>query len=327
MADNVSQFPVPRPERVVAVVVTYNREVLLEACLDGLAAQTRPVDAVVIIDNDSSDGSGEVARAHPIGADVTTLSRNVGGAGGFAAGMARALAGHNPDWVWLMDDDTVPTPGALRGLMTAVAEHPRRLSVLSSTAVWTDGRVHPMNVSRRRVRASAAEVAAARTVRGRPIRTASFVSIMMRAQDCRRHGLPNADYFIWGDDTEYSARLLRNGLGVQVRGSIVEHRTAKFGSWQKDPGDRFYNDVRNKIWGVLRAGSFKPYEKVLYGGSAAVGWLNTLRRSQDRGRLVRAGARGLRDGLFTSPRPTAEVLADLGAISAEVRAVEDSAGG
>src|SRR5690606_4998983 len=124
--------------RVVAVVVTYNRAELLQACLDGLAAQTRPVDAVVVIDNASSDGSGDVARAHPVGAEVHTLGVNVGGAGGFAAGMALALTGLDPDWLWLMDDDTVPTPSALAEAEHAVARAPGardRLVLLSSTAV------------------------------------------------------------------------------------------------------------------------------------------------------------------------------------------------
>src|SRR5699024_10353887 len=44
--------------RIVAVVVTYNREQLLADCLDALAAQDRRPDAVVVIDNASSDASG-----------------------------------------------------------------------------------------------------------------------------------------------------------------------------------------------------------------------------------------------------------------------------
>lgn len=311
--------------RVVAVVVTYNRAGLLAECLDGLAAQTRPVDAVVVIDNASTDGSGHVARAHPVGADVLTLPRNVGGAGGFAAGMAHALTVHDPAWLWLMDDDTIPTPTALAGLAEAVLAHPGPLRVLSSTAVWSDGRVHPMNVSRQRVGAGRDELEAARRAGGRAIRTASFVSILLDAQQCRTHGLPYADYFIWGDDSEYSGRLLRDGRGLQVGGSVVEHRTAAFGSWQSDPGDRFYYEVRNKTWVYLRSGSFRVHERVLYGGSAVLGWVRSVLRSSDRERLLRGGARGLRDALRAGPRPTVDVLDRMPPLSDEVRAVEVAA--
>ena len=46
--------------------------------------------------------------------DVVRLAQNTGGAGGFAVGIERALT-HEPDLVWLLDDDTIPTPDAARG--------------------------------------------------------------------------------------------------------------------------------------------------------------------------------------------------------------------
>lgn len=314
--------------RVVAVVVTYNRAQLLQACLDGLASQSRPLDAVVVIDNASSDGSGEVAKDHPLDADVRTLATNHGGAGGFAAGLAVALREHDPDWVWLMDDDTVPTPTALAGLVDAVDSYDGdrdRLAVLSSTAVWTDGRVHPMNVSRERIDASRAEREAAGRVGSRAIRTASFVAIALRADRCREAGLPLADYFIWGDDTEYSGRLLRGGLGLQVAGSVVEHRTVAFFSWQAEPGPRFYHDVRNKLWLLTRSRAFRWFERLLYGGSAALGWIRTVGRSQHRRELLGHARRGLRDAVRGGPRSTREVLAGLGEVSESVAAIEREA--
>lgn len=311
---------------VVAVVVAYNRADLLSDCLDGLAAQERPLDAVVVIDNASTDDSGARARSHPIGADVHTLSRNTGGAGGFAAGLAVALQRHDADWVWLMDDDTVPTAGALRGLEDAAARYPGdSLVVMSSTAVWTDGRIHPMNTPRERLGASRQERADARAVGATAIRTASFVAFLAQGQACRAAGLPWADYFIWGDDTEYSARLLRHARGVQVRGSVVEHRTKQYGSWQAEPGPRFFNDVRNKIWGLWRTSSFHPVERVLYGIAVLKGWVGTVLRSAHRRELLGLARKGLIEGLGRRPRPTPEVLGGLGTISEDVAATEAGA--
>lgn len=311
--------------RVVAVVVTHNRRELLAHCLDALAAQERAVDTVVVIDNASTDGSGDVARAHPLGADVHTLPVNVGGAGGFAAGMARGLHTHDADWLWLMDDDTIPRPEALTALMDAVSAHPAPISVASSAAVWTDGREHPMNSQRVRIGVGRRELAVATELGLTPIRTASFVSILLRGSAARAHGLPYADYFIWGDDTEYSARLLRGGWGIRVPGSIVEHRTANFASWQSDPGPRFYNDVRNKLWLLGRSGSLRWWERALYGASVVAGWAGTLRRTSQRAVLLRHAARGARDAVASAPRPTTEVLAEIGPLAHEVRAIEDDA--
>ncbi|MCD6105633.1 MAG: glycosyltransferase, partial [Thermosipho sp. (in: Bacteria)] len=44
-----------KKETVCAVVVTYNRKELLLECLEALRKQTRPLDAIYLIDNASTD--------------------------------------------------------------------------------------------------------------------------------------------------------------------------------------------------------------------------------------------------------------------------------
>lgn len=315
----------------VAIVVSYNRADLLKECLDGLAAQTTPLERVIVIDNGSTDHAVEIARNHPVDADVHELADNLGGAGGFAAGVAWALDAYDPTWVWLMDDDTIPTPHAHEGLLNAAEEYPnqsnRPLQVLSSRAVWTDGRLHPMNTPRVRLGASSIERSDAIAVESHPIRTASFVAAFLSASACRELGLPLADYFIWGDDTHYTGSLLREGVGIQVHTSIVEHRTAQFASWKNDPGPRFYYDVRNKLWVYVKSDAFRWWERTVYLASAVKGWVATVLRSSNRSVLLRHALRGLRDGLFARPRPTSAVLSGNGAISAAVERVESSAVG
>jgi rhamnopyranosyl-N-acetylglucosaminyl-diphospho-decaprenol beta-1,3/1,4-galactofuranosyltransferase len=50
-------------ETVAAVVVTYNRKELLRQCLGGILAQTRPVDAIYVVDNASTDGTDQMIAA------------------------------------------------------------------------------------------------------------------------------------------------------------------------------------------------------------------------------------------------------------------------
>lgn len=151
----------PMRFNVTAVVVSYNREQLLGECLDGLAVQTRPADRVIVVDNASTDHALQVAREHPIDADVIALPRNVGGAGGFCAGMAEAVdpkavaADHGTaHYVWIMDDDTIPTPTALENLLQAAQEsldvNHALPTILGSKALWIDGREHLMNKPRPR---------------------------------------------------------------------------------------------------------------------------------------------------------------------------------
>lgn len=311
----------PLPPRVVAVVVAWNRRDLLLEVLDALAEQTDAPSAVVVVDNASTDGSGDVVRAHALDCDLVTLERNTGGAGGFAAGMAQALAVHNPDWVWLMDDDTVPTPEALQAALAAV-EGDDRISVAGSRVIWTDGQDHPMNTPRQKPFVARSEKEDAAQRGSVAVRSSSFVSMFVRASVARERGLPITDYFIWNDDFEYSTRILRGNRGLAVPASVVVHKTKALASTDFDPGARFYNEVRNKIWMLRFSRGLNPAEKALYGASSVRRWIRTVARSNDRTLLYSGLRKGWGDGWRTRPRSNAEALAGLGPVSAHVAAIE-----
>ncbi|NAZ88291.1 glycosyltransferase, partial [Kineococcus indalonis] len=310
------------------VVAHERRELLLEA-LAALAAQTRRPDAVVVVDNASTDGTSAAVAAFAAGpgadlrVDAVRLERNTGGAGGFAAGLARALRRHGADLVWLMDDDTVPRPGALAA---ALAARERTGAVLvASRVVWSDGRDHPMNTPRPRPGASRAERAAAAAAGCVPVRSASFVAVLVEAAAVRASGLPRAAFFLWNDDFEFTTRLLRRARGVYAPASVVEHRTRAFGGTDADPGERFRFEVRNKAWLFTRYRTLGPGEAVLYGGATLLRWGRTVRRSSARGVLARGLVRGLAEAV-RAPAATTDVLAGLGPVSEDVAAVESAAG-
>jgi rhamnopyranosyl-N-acetylglucosaminyl-diphospho-decaprenol beta-1,3/1,4-galactofuranosyltransferase len=317
---------VSRSDRIVAVVVAFDRRELVQETLAALEAQTLAPAAVVVIDNASSDGTADVIRARFPRVDLTVLPRNTGGAGGFTVGIARALAAHDADAVWLMDDDTVPDPGALAALVATRRTAPAGTALLASAVRWVDGRPHPMNTPRVRPGASRASIRRAAARDAYPVRSASFVSLLVEADAIRRHGLPVADYFLWNDDFEYSTRLLRRGRGFVASASTVEHRTRTFGAADVDPGARFFYEVRNKTWLMRLSPSLTAAERVLYSGAALRAWTRTILRSGDRRLLVSGLVRGLRTGLLTRPRPNVEVLAGLGDASDAVARVEAAAG-
>lgn len=298
----------PAP-RVVAVVVTWNRRELLTEAVNALRSQTLPPVEIVVVDNASTDDTAELLdSAYGETLDVVHLRENTGGAGGFTVGVERALC-HQPDLVWLLDDDTVPTPTAAAELVAAWTTYPgQRPAVLASRVVWTDGRDHPMNTPRTKPGATSDELAAAASVGAIPIRSASFVSIMCDAEVIRERGLPVADYFLWNDDFEYSTRLIRDGVGLACPSSVVVHKTRVFGSTDVDPGERFYFEVRNKVWVFSRSSGLSLPERGLYAAATARRWARTFQASSDRATLRRGLARGLVAGL-RRPRANADVLA------------------
>lgn len=301
-------------QRVIAVVVTWNRRALLAEALQALQEQTFPVSRIVVVDNASDDGTGSMLAAQFPDVEVVRSQVNTGGAGGFAIGVDRALT-HDSDAIWLMDDDTVARPGALEALVQARVGYAPGIPALSppalvaSRVVWTDGREHPMNTPRAKPAASPGERASAARVACVPIRTASFVSVLADTARVREVGLPIADFFLWNDDFEYSARLVRGRRGLYCPASVAVHKTSRFGGTEDDPGERFFYEVRNKVWTFTRADGLNPVEKVLYGGSTARRWAGTIARSDHRPVLLRGLARGLGAGLRTGPRDTAALIA------------------
>jgi rhamnopyranosyl-N-acetylglucosaminyl-diphospho-decaprenol beta-1,3/1,4-galactofuranosyltransferase len=296
----------------VAVVVTWNRRDLLVESLAAVDGQTRRPDAVVVVDNASTDGTPDLVAADFPAIDLIRLDINTGGAGGFSVGLTRALA-LKADLVWLMDDDSVPESSALEALMHAREAYRGDSPVLvASKVVWTDGRDHPMNTPRPKPGVCEAEREAAALVGCVPIRSASFVSILVDAGEVRRRGLPLADYFLWNDDFEFTTRLLRRRRGLYCPASVVVHKTNTFGTTDADPGERFFLEVRNKVWLFTRSRGLNPVERAVYAGSTLRRWARTFASSQDRATLAKGLGAGLLTGLRHGPRPTDQVLTAAG---------------
>ncbi|MGV2448419.1 UNVERIFIED_CONTAM: glycosyltransferase, partial [Bacillus sp. ATCC 13368] len=78
--------------RIAAVVVAWNRAELLRETLGALAQQSRPLDDIIVVDNASTDDTPQAIQGSEAVTDTVTLPSNFGGAGGFAAGIARAVS-------------------------------------------------------------------------------------------------------------------------------------------------------------------------------------------------------------------------------------------
>lgn len=303
--------------KVVAVVVSYNRKDLLLKTLEAIKQGSLVPDVCVVVDNCSIDGSVLAISQLKLSLslDVVVLNKNVGGAGGFTVGMARALLKHQAELVWVMDDDTIPKPEALEGLVNCWVSYDicpvGRPAFVASRVLWVDGRDHPMNTPRQRPSAMMSSIRSAAQVQAIPVRSASFVSLLIDANAIYDVGLPIADYFLWNDDFEYSTRLARHRVGLYLGTSEVVHHTEKFGSVDADPGERFFWEVRNKIWLFSRSRSLSPAEKFLYGGATTLRWLKTFSKSSRKVDIMKNFFKGFFKGFFTKPRTNEETLADV----------------
>jgi rhamnopyranosyl-N-acetylglucosaminyl-diphospho-decaprenol beta-1,3/1,4-galactofuranosyltransferase len=117
--------------RVLAAVVTHNRSSLLVRCIDGIQAQTRPPDCLLIVNNASTDNTLPMLVKRGI---RTITQENTGAAGGWFTCFEVALK-EEFDVVWVMDDDGYPDRVALANLLEAFE---RRVACISSIVVRED---------------------------------------------------------------------------------------------------------------------------------------------------------------------------------------------
>ena len=106
---------------VTALLVSHGGAGWLPAVLEGIAAQTHPLDGVVAVDTGSKDDSVALLTQALGAAAITTAPRNTSYAEAVDLGLAAA---GEPDWVWLLHDDSRPEPGALAALLAAADAAP-----------------------------------------------------------------------------------------------------------------------------------------------------------------------------------------------------------
>ena len=240
---------------VAAVVVTYNRRVLLARCIDCLLRQTQPDMDIWVIDNASTDGTGDMltpmvrdGRVH-----YENTGSNLGGAGGFEYGL-RVVSEQGYQYAWIMDDDSMPEPTALEALMHAAGEL-GEFGYLSGKTLWTDGSICRMNVQRDLKLRNITDFSPKRIPSG----AATFVSLLVPVRVVQEVGLPIGDFFIWADDLEYTRRISRRWPCWVITDSLTVHccETNNGGNISTDTPERISRyrlAYRNEVYVYRREG-------------------------------------------------------------------------
>ena len=207
---------------IAAVVVTYNRCELLRKNIECLLNQKGTQCDIYVIDNASTDQTQDMVRSFTDSrVHYFNTGGNLGGAGGFEWGMRQA-AEDGYRLLWLMDDDTLPSPSALHELIEAGAKLGDNWGALSSAAYWVDNSVCNMNRQKPTLfsHVKDSDIMNRELI---PVIQASFVSLLLKSEAVREIGLPYGEYFIWTDDLEYTLRLSQHHKIYVVPKSSVVH--------------------------------------------------------------------------------------------------------
>ncbi|MDB5410620.1 MAG: glycosyl transferase [Rhodospirillales bacterium] len=313
---------------VYAVIYTYNRKELLTQCLASVQAQMVSPERIILIDNGCSDGTQEYLAARGMLDDArieyVRLEKNTGAAGGVRAGISHAFR-LGCAWAWVMDDDVVCEPGTLQGLKDAFEANFRDMSevgFLVSRLIGGDGRANNVpTVDDRRDEHDVCNDWTEFLARGLvKVRIATLTSVLLPRTTLVECGTPRGDFFIWGEDSDYTLRITNWRPGYLVGGSRALHLRGVAGELdifnESDPRrlDYFYYLYRNTTY--LRRTYWPLRGLCLFLGKAALQLCRSLGQKQHRWKRAHAIAAGVAAGLFFRPRP--EPLASSGELSLAV---------
>lgn len=235
--------------KVSAVVVTYNRVEMLKEVISALLSSKARLNHVIVVDNNSDKATQDFLLSMGSSIEYVRLTENLGGAGGFNRGIRYFMEHTEDDAVWLMDDDTVPDESTLSSLID-FADTIGSYGFLASDVRWIDGSRALMNNLTLKNGLGKVPEDASQSVK---VANATFVSLLMSRDIIQKIGLPITEFFIWGDDIEYTERAERIAPGYFVPKANVVHKMSKNVGTNIVTDDeeripRYYFAYRNKMY-------------------------------------------------------------------------------
>ncbi len=240
-----------------AVVVTYNRKELLIECLESLISQTKPLNAIYIIDNASIDGTPDLllhkefikelppdkldhnwekcflinspVNKSEIKIRYVRMYENTGGAGGFHEGVKRAHE-KGYDWIWITDGDTSHNAHLLENFSNYFKEE--GLSALTNKItdtsdeilIKTAGKLNFNGVKHFYDIFAPVEEKKYEKDSLLEIELTTFVSLLVNRKAVEEVGFPKREFFIHFDDWEYCLRLQKFGKIFLITDCATMHK-------------------------------------------------------------------------------------------------------
>lgn len=199
--------------KIACVVVTFNRKLLLERCLNAIRSQTYKPTAVYVIDNASTDGtdvfllsSGYVNRnVDDILFKYYRSEKNEGGSGGFYKGMKTAFEDVEYDGLWVMDDDGEPDKDCLKELVPFLKTRDYIAPIVLSDLDRTTCSFIPGVTFGEFIKKCDCNG----VVEGW---ASPFNGILYSSRLVKKIGYPKKEMFIWGDEINYQIRAEKAGF-------------------------------------------------------------------------------------------------------------------
>lgn len=193
-------------QKVISVVVTYNRDVLLKHCLEQVMSQSYQLSRVIVIDNAKSENTKKLVAEFDF--LYISGSPDFGGAGGYKLGMQTALD-LDADFVWLLDDDGFPSLNCLEIQFESSIKNNLEISTPLCVDILDHSITSNPYIVKFKKMTSVSEISSS------PIRLGAiqlFNGALLSRDSIEKLGYPNPELFIRGDELDYFHRIKRSGL-------------------------------------------------------------------------------------------------------------------
>lgn len=218
-----------KKESVAAVVLAFSREEDLKKVIHHLKNQTKKLDEIIVVFQGTSPTILAWLKEQ---SGITLVQQgNVGTAGGFTSAMKLAIQkGHQ--WTWLFDDDAVPELNAFEEIANCKYFDSQKTGYLASVVTRPDGSVYmsPVPTDANWWYGTVLEDGCV------PVMGCTWIGCMVSMQSVLDFGLPMEAYFMYDEDSEYTARVSRARDSYCVIKSRVVH-------YQNSKVDLFNNKV------------------------------------------------------------------------------------
>jgi GT2 family glycosyltransferase len=202
--------------RCTVIVLNYNGEKLLPACLDSLARQTGESIDTVIVDNASTDGSAALVAQNYPWARLLSLDKNYGFTGANNAALRDALS-RGSEFALLLNNDTYADPDFMAELLAVMDSDPKIAVVcpkiyfaVQPTSLWYAGGDFSLWTGLTKHRGWK-QLDKNQYDAGGDITQATGCAMLVRASAMREVGLLDERFWIYAEDLDWSVRFKKAG--------------------------------------------------------------------------------------------------------------------
>lgn len=211
----------------LALIVTYNRLSDLKICVEAVRMQTCKDFDILVVNNGSIDGTKEWLAQQ---ADIITINQNnLGGAGGFYAGM-KYMYDCGYEWLVMMDDDGIPDKNEFVELISAhqeVSVQEGKEVILNALVADKDNKDYTAFLWARGSERTNKILELQSEVFFNDIHP--FNGTLVKRTVIQKIGMIKKEMFIWGDEKEYMARAIHNGIGLYTIPTAIHYHPKEKG--------------------------------------------------------------------------------------------------